>query len=114
MERTTEEVLRHHSEALAAGDAAALMKDYAADAVVMTLEGANVGTAAIAAFFAKMQKAMPHARFSRTGICIKGEVVMTAWRADSDAGSIPNGVDTIVIRDGKIRLQTVWFSAAPQ
>ena len=110
MARTTEQVLQHHRAALAGGDAAALMEDYAADAVLMTTEGAKVGTAAIAGFLVHMQKILPNLKITSTGTIVHGEVVLTAWKADSDAGTVPHGVDTIVIRDDKIRIQTVWYT----
>jgi ketosteroid isomerase-like protein len=114
MARTTEQVLQHHRVALAGGDAAALMEDYAADAVLMTIEGAKVGTAAIAGFLAHIQKMLPNLKITSTGTSMNGELVLTAWKADSDAGTVPYGVDTIVIRDGKIRMQTVWFTIMPK
>jgi hypothetical protein len=114
MARSTEQVLQHHSEALTGGDSRALMEDYAADAVLLTVDGAHVGTAAIAGFFAKMRSVLPNAKLSLTGHRVHGDFALVAWKADSDVVTIPYGVDTFVIRDDKIRLQTVWSTVVPK
>jgi len=36
------------------------------------------------------------------------------WPAESDVATISQGVDTFVIRDDRIRLQTMWFTATPK
>ena len=51
MARSTEQVLNDHLRAISTGDFPALMADYADDAVLMTMDGANVGKEAIGAYF---------------------------------------------------------------
>ena len=114
MARTTEQVLQHHMEALSKGDFPALIADYANDSVLMTKEGANVGTAAIQGFFVTMQKVLPNAKLTLTGQRIQGDLVLVTWKAESDVATVPYGVDTFVIHDGKIRLHTVWSEIVPK
>ena len=109
MARSTEQVYQHHHEALSKGDIPAVMADYGADAVLMTPEGAKVGSAAIQTAFVKMLSGFPNAKLSVTGHLGHGDYLMVMWKGDSDVATIPCGVDTIVIHDDKIRLQTVWF-----
>jgi hypothetical protein len=41
-------------------------------------------------------------------------VVLVAWKGACDTMTFPAGNDTIVIRDDRIRLQTVCFTAVPK
>ena len=36
------------------------------------------------------------------------------WKAESDVATVPYGVDTFVIHDDKIKLQTVWLGDRSQ
>jgi hypothetical protein len=110
MARSTEQVFQHHSTSLDSGDLAALMADYADDAVLMTMDGAHVGKAAIQAFFVNTLSAMPNVKLMLTGHIVHGDYVLVTWTGVSDVATIPQGVDTFVIHDDKIRLQTAWFA----
>jgi ketosteroid isomerase-like protein len=114
MARSTEQVYEHHMKALLGGDFVALMADYADDAVLLTMDGANVGKSAIQGFFVNALSAMPNSKLSSTGHSVHGDYVLTTWVGDSDVATVPYGVDTFVIRDDKIRLQTVWFTVVPK
>ena len=114
MTRTTEQVYEHHINALLGGDMVALLADYADDAVLLTMEGASVGKDAIQGFFVNALSAMPNGKLSMTGHMVHGDYVLTTWTGDSDVATVPYGVDTFLIRDDKIRLQTVWFTVAPK
>jgi len=118
MARSTEQVFQHYGEALAEGlskgDFSAVMADFADDAVRLTMEGAYVGKAAIQDAAVKFASAMPHAKLSVTGRFVHGDYLMVTWKGDSDVATIPYGVDTMVIHDDKIRLQTSWWATVPK
>ena len=114
MARSTEEVFQHHDQALSNGDFPALMSDYADDAVLMTMEGAVVGKAAIQEWFIQALSSMPNTTVTATGHRVHGDYILLTWTATSDVATVPNGVDTFVISDDKIRLQTVWFTTVPK
>ena len=114
MARSTEQVFQDHMKALLSGNFPALMADYADDAVLMTMDGANVGKAAIQAFFVNALSAMPNAKLSLTGHIVHGDFVLVNWTGVSDVATVPYGVDTFVIHDDKIRLQTVWMNIVPK
>lgn len=114
MARSTEQVLQDHVTALQSGDFAALMADYADDAMLMTMDAACVGKEAVQGWFASALGSMPNARVWFTGNRIEGEYALVTWAGDSDVASISQGVDTFVITGDKIRLQTVWFTATPK
>jgi len=114
MARSTEQVFQDHMTALLNGDFPALMADYADDAVLMTMDGANVGKAAIQGYFVNALSAMPNAKLSVTGHIVQEDFVLVTWTGVSDVATVPHGVDTFVIHDDKIRLQTVWFTIVPK
>lgn len=100
--------------ALLSGDLATFMADYADDAVLITMEGAHVGKTAIHEYFVHALSAMPNTKLSPTGHIVHGDFVLLTWTAVSDVATIPHGVDTFVIHDDQIRLQTVWFTVIPK
>jgi hypothetical protein len=110
MARSTEQVFLDHMRALANGDFPALMADYADDAVLMTLEGACAGKAEIAQWFISTTTANPNLVLTPKGYTVHGDVVLLNWGGEGEVASIPHGVDTFVIKDDQIRLQTVWFA----
>jgi ketosteroid isomerase-like protein len=114
MARSTEQVFQDHMSALLNGDFPALMADYADDAVLMTMDGANVDKAGVQGYFVNALSALPNFRLTLTGHIVHGDFVLVTWTATSDVATIPHGVDTFVIRDDKIRLQTVWLTAVPK
>jgi ketosteroid isomerase-like protein len=114
MARSTERVFQDHMRALLNGDFPALMADYADDAILMTMDGANVGKAAIQEHFVNTLSAMPNAKLSLTGHIVHGDLVLVTWTVVSDIATVPHGVDTFVIHDDKIRLQTIWFTIVPK
>jgi ketosteroid isomerase-like protein len=114
MTRSTEQVFQEHMKALLNGDFPALLADYADDAVLMTMEGANVGKDAIQAYFINALSALPNAKLSVTGHVVHGDFVLVTWTIVSDVATIPHGVDTFVIHDDKIWLQTIWLEVIPK
>jgi ketosteroid isomerase-like protein len=114
MARSTDQVLQDHITALQNGDFAALMADYADDAVLMTMDGAFAGKDAVQGWFGSTLGAMPNARVWFTGSRVEGEYALVTWAADSDVASVSQGVDTFVVTRDKIRLQTVWFTVTPK
>ncbi len=114
MARSTEEIYQHHMTALMNGDFPALIADYGDDAVLMSMEGAHVGKAAIQAYFVNALSAMPNTKLSPAGHVLHGDYVLVNWTGTSDVATVPHGVDTFVIHDDKIRLQTVCFMVVPK
>lgn len=114
MARSTEQVLLEHVDALLRGDFPAMMADYADDAVLMTMNEANVGKEAIQGYFIRSLSAMPNAVMTPTGHKVHGDSALFTWTMTSDVAELPAGVDTFVIKDDKILLQTVWYMVVPK
>ena len=92
MARSTEQVFQDHMRALLNGDFPALMADYADDAVLMTMDGANVGKAAVQGYFVNALSALPNAKLSLTGHIVHGDFVLATWTGVSDVATIPHSV----------------------
>ena len=114
MARSTEQVYEQHGMALGSADISKLMADYADDAVLLTFDGSFVGKEAIRAFFEGALQGMPGLALSTARLAVEGDTLLAEWSAESDTVSIPEGVDTFIIRDDKIQRQTAWFKMIPK
>ena len=114
MTRTPTQVVREHTRAMKEGDAAAVAADYAQDAVIVTIMGSAVGKEAVAGLVTQILAAFPGIVFTELGLWAEGDVVLIHWSATSEAGPIPQGVDTFVVKDGLIQRQTAWSELAGQ
>lgn len=101
---TTEEtraVIDRHMDALHAGDIDAVMEDYTEESVfIVNLGGVAVGPAAIRPFLAAAGQ-LPG--FVETASFTEGDTHYVTWTADG----IVFGTDTLVVRGGRIAVQTV-------
>jgi ketosteroid isomerase-like protein len=97
----TRTVVEHHMAALDSGDIDAVMEDYTDDSVfIINMGGVFTGREAIRPFF-EASAGMPG--FTEIVSFAEGDAYYVTWSADG----IQLGSDTIVVRDGKIALQTV-------
>jgi len=97
----TEAVVERHMAALEAGDIDTVMEDYTDESVfIINLGGVFTGKEAIRPFF---EAAGQPAGFTRTAAHAAGDTFYVTWTADG----IAFGTDTLVVRDGKIAVQTV-------
>lgn len=111
-QRTPEQVLEDHRAALAAGDLDAVACNYASDAVVISDGGIDVGHDEIRAslefflvFFGGVQPVVTQ-QITTEMPRNKDHMVRLLFTFDAPCVSIPDGVDTYIIRDGQIQAQT--------
>lgn len=123
--RTPEQIIAHHFATIAAGDLDAVMSDYADDAVVITAAGITRGKAGIRAQFARIVRAPQAGQGAGQGesnasgaaaqrrgpdIIEKHFTANVAWLIWVQNRGKPNelrGVETYLIRGGRIHLETV-------
>ena len=89
------------------------MLDYADDAFLIFGSDVLRGKEAIRNFFANVFQTLPKARWGVKTIFVEN-ILYLEWTADSTGGSVSDGVDTFVFRDGLIRVQTVRYTIAPK
>ena len=97
----TRTVVERHMAALQGGDIDKVMADYTDESVfIINLGGIFRGLDAIRPFF---EASAGMAGFAETTAFAEGDAYYVTWTADG----IEFGSDTIVVKDGKIALQTV-------
>ncbi len=114
MARSTQQIFREHMAALERGDLPGLMADYAKDAVLITMDAVFEGKDAVQGYFVGAFSAFPGMKTKTTGERVHGDMVLCTWTADAPKAKIPTGVDTFIIREDKIRLQTCWYTVVPK
>lgn len=114
MNRTPQEIIDHHAEALLRGDVADVMSDYADDARFITEDGVVAGRAALTEAFTAVLEAFPRFDLTVETLVADGDVALLFWSADTAGHTITGGVDTFVVRDGLIHAQTARFTAQPK
>ncbi len=105
--KTTEEVLRHHVQALVSRNLDEIMKDYANDSVLFSPRGAFKGLESIRRIFTAILGVMtPETMTNMKDIRqeINGEYAYVLWSAVPVA---PFGGDTFRVHDGKIVMQSI-------
>ena len=113
MTRSVEEVFRDHVDSVNSGDMQAILADYADDAQVLTAQGALKGKVGVESFFTQAFSLLPGAQIAVKQTVAGEHSLLVWWGADSSAGRIEDGVDTFVIEDGLIKLQTPTFTFQP-
>lgn len=106
----TRTVVERHWNALLRGDLAALVADYAEDAVLVTgVTGVSRGREAIRTLLqAFLSGIIPpgSTRFTLEQTQAEGELGFIVWSAESGTHRIPFSSDTFVVRGGRIVAQT--------
>jgi ketosteroid isomerase-like protein len=113
MTRTPQEVISDHLASLAKHDVSLIVQDYADDAVLITPRGAVNGLAGVEAFYTQALGGLPDLDVTVTSSVFGGDALLARWTARASAGKVNDGVDTFVFSDGKIKLQSSWFTIEP-
>ena len=71
------------------------------------------GKDGVRAGFTKLFGDLPNAQFDVRTRILEGNVLFLEWSAISAASRTNNGVETFLVRDGKIVLQTVHYTPQP-
>lgn len=87
-----------------------LRKNYASDVVVLTRDGVHRGHEGVSELNRRLQREIPNARYRYHTRRIEGEVAFLEWSARVDGVQVADGVDTFVIRDGRIVAQTIHYT----
>lgn len=84
---------------------------YQENAVHITSERTVQGLEAIKSWFTTLfSDLLPNSRFTLAGFSGKGNTRQISWTANSSAGNVKNGSDTLGLRDGKIAYHFSDFS----
>src|SRR5690349_8477354 len=113
MSRTPQEILTAHVTAVMDGDMPGILKNFSEDAVMITPFGVLEGHAGVEQFFSGVLTTMPEPVLTATSATFAADALLLLWTATSPAGTISDGVDTLIFGDDVIRLETTQFTIQP-
>jgi hypothetical protein len=112
--RSTQEVfedhLRKRVEDNFEGD---LKLNYAPDLVMLTCSGIFRGYEGLRQSHQVLMKALPAAKIECFNKLIDREFAFLEWSAKTDSVELTEGADSFVIREGKIRFQSIHYKVHP-
>lgn len=102
-------ILEHFRDALQTGDVEAMAEDYADDAVVVTQQGAVRGRQRIMNLYQEIGR-----RVATDDLDLRMEahpdgVVLFGWTSEVAGSPRRDGVDTLIVRDGRIQTHATGF-----
>jgi hypothetical protein len=113
-QRSAQEVLDDHLATSLNGSVEDdIARNYAEGVVVVSNWGIEHGHDGVRKIAALLQSQLPECTFAYKLRLVAGEVGMLQWTGQSSAGSIRDGVDSYVIRDGLIVAQTISYTITP-
>lgn len=112
MSQSVVDVLSHHMTCVSRSDVDGIMQDYTDSSVLFSPDGVLTTLDLIREFYVTLTSRMlpPGTNFTSIRHDIRGDTAFLIWKADTHALKFHLGVETIVIRDGKI--VTHSFAAA--
>ncbi len=91
-----------------------LSRNYPAEVVVLTGGGVYRGHDGVRELAARLRQELPDASFTYTAWVVDGEVALLEWAASTPSGvRVQDGVDSFVIRGGRIQAQTIHYTVLP-
>lgn len=114
MPRSTREVLDDHLRRRAEGKLLEdLELDYADDVVLLCEYGVMRGRDAVRESADDLHLQMPSGCFRYLATEVEGEYAFLRWRGESPEVRLENGADSFVIRDGRIIMQSIYYTVNP-
>jgi len=110
MARTVEQVFADHVALVNRGEISPILDHYAEDVVILTSQGPLKGHEGVNTLFTMAFTMLPTAEVTIKSKIAEGDTLLVWWSATSPAGRIDDGVDTIVVSDGLIKLQSTSFT----
>lgn len=108
--RPAEEVFEEHLRLRVMGNLEEdLRRNYAEDVVLLTVNSNARGHDAIRMSARRLRDQLPDARYEFLAKQVNGPYVLLIWRGWSSRFNAAGGADSFVIRDGKIRFQSIHY-----
>jgi hypothetical protein len=109
--RSTREVLDDH---LRLADEGAveddLARNVAEDVVMLTGRGVFRGHDGVRELARQLYEEIPSGRWTYVSTQVEGRMAFLEWVVDAGPFRIPDGADSYLVEDGKIRAQTIHYS----
>jgi SnoaL-like domain len=115
MNRSTIEVIDDHLKRRDRGDLDGdLEQNYASEVLLLCEHGPMHGRDAIRKSAEQLGRQIPEASFEYLRTVVEKEYALIFWRADSRSARAEHGVDSFVVRAGRIVMQTVAYVLRPK
>ena len=113
--RSTRAVFEDHLERARRGDVDGdLQANYAPDVLLLSAYGIEHGHAGARRLADLLEEQLPGAQFDYTLELVERDVALLEWTATADGADVVDGVDSFVVRDGRIVAQTIHYTVRPQ
>lgn len=111
LHRSTADVFEDHLDRAQRGDVDGdLEQNYAPDVVILSAYGVDRGHAGARRLADLLERQLPSAQFTYTLTLVEGDVALLEWTATADGARVDDGVDSFVVRDGRIVAQTIHYT----
>ncbi len=109
--RRPREVFEDHLELAQKGELEKdLERNYAPDSVLLTNYGVFHGRKGMKEAAELLEKQLPGGNYNYKLKLCHEEICFLHWTGRSDLSVIPDGADSYLIKDGKIKVQTIYYS----
>jgi hypothetical protein len=110
--RTAEEIFAHHGQVLGAGRIDDIVDDYGEDSFLIFNDEVLRGKDGARAVFTQLLEEVPEATWDLSTV-FADDVLYLEWKARSAKRHVDDGIDTFVVGNDKIRVQTAKYSVHP-
>lgn len=108
--RSTTEVFEDHLRLRIAGQLEDdLRRNYAEDVVLLTCNSVLRGHDGLRESARRLREQLPNASYRFKARQVADDYAFLVWTAHSDSCCVGCGADSFVIRDGRIRMQTIHY-----
>ncbi len=90
------------------------LANFAEDVLVLSARGIYRGHAGLRRLWLDLEEQIPAARFAYGQPVAEGEAALLEWRARGDGAQIDDGVDSYLVRHGRIVVQTIHYTVRRQ
>lgn len=114
--RTTSEVFMDHLQMRKEGRLEDdLARNYADDVVIVSNYGTFHGKEGVRESASILLHNLPSLNYRFDSLLMnKSGAAFEEWSGFSDTTEVTDGIDAFIIKEGKIRVQTIWYTAHPK
>jgi hypothetical protein len=108
---STQSVIERHLELTAEGDIERdLQENYSPEVAFLKDGSVERGHEARRRLNACLERELPDMKLTIRKLIVDGEVALLEWTAKADGSCVEDGIDSFVVRDGKITAHTISYT----
>jgi hypothetical protein len=111
-QRTTEEVFFDHLELRRLGRLEDdIKRNYDESVIIISNVGTFFGHDGVRHSAQLLRLLLPTLNYKFDTLLMRGRIAFEEWEAKASDVEVHNGIDAFVIKDGKIKVQTIWYES---